>query len=101
MRSYILTGVRCSYLQPLCRDSDVRQGPFKHWIHSKFFLFYWKCDVTHTISILHSGSYDCMRRGRKGIIIMGEYNISFHFQFPLNLTSTNTKVENMLKANDI
>ena len=23
------------------------------------------------------------------------------FQFPLNLTSTNTKVENMLKANDI
>ena len=24
-----------------------------------------------------------------------------HFQFPLNLTSTNTKVEHMLKANDI
>ena len=23
------------------------------------------------------------------------------YQFPLNLTSTNTKVENMLKANDI
>ena len=28
-------------------------------------------------------------------------NLSFHFQFPLNLTSTNTKVEHMLKANDI
>ena len=28
-------------------------------------------------------------------------NFSFHFQFPLNLISTNTKVENMLKANDI
>ena len=28
-------------------------------------------------------------------------NLSFHFEFPLNLTSTNTKVENMLKANDI
>ena len=28
-------------------------------------------------------------------------NISFHFQFPLNLTSTNAKVENMLKTNDI
>ena len=27
--------------------------------------------------------------------------LSFRFQFPLNLTSTNTKVENMLKANDI
>ena len=26
---------------------------------------------------------------------------SFRYQFPLNLTSTNTKVENMLKANDI
>ena len=29
------------------------------------------------------------------------WNFSFHFQFPLNLTSTNTKVGNMLKANDI
>ena len=28
-------------------------------------------------------------------------NISFHFQFPLNLTSTNIKVGNMLKADDI
>ena len=28
-------------------------------------------------------------------------NLSFRFQFPLNLTSTKTKVENMLKANDI
>ena len=28
-------------------------------------------------------------------------NLSFHFQCPLNLTSTNTKVEHMLKANDI
>ena len=28
-------------------------------------------------------------------------NLSFRFQFPLNLTSTNTKVEHMLKANDI
>ena len=26
-------------------------------------------------------------------------NFSFHFEFPLNLTSTNTKVENMLKDN--
>ena len=29
------------------------------------------------------------------------WNLTFHFQFPLNLTSTNTKVEHMLKANDI
>ena len=28
-------------------------------------------------------------------------NLSCHFQFPLNFTSTNTKVEHMLKANDI
>ena len=28
-------------------------------------------------------------------------NLGFRSQFPLNFTSTNTKVENMLKANDI
>ena len=28
-------------------------------------------------------------------------NLSFRFQFPLNFISTNTKVEHMLKANDI
>ena len=28
-------------------------------------------------------------------------NFSFHFQFPLNLINTITKVGNMLKANDI
>ena len=32
---------------------------------------------------------------------MGKLKFQFHFQFPLYLTSTNTKVENMLKANDI
>ena len=32
---------------------------------------------------------------------MEKLKFHFHFQFPLNLTYTNTKVGNMLKANDI
>ena len=32
---------------------------------------------------------------------MEKLKFNFHFQFPLNLTYTDTKVGNMLKANDI
>ena len=67
--------------------------------HSRFFLRAAVitsviCDAAF-LFLLPVSYRDCY-----GHLALNLYKLKFHFHIPFNLTSTNTKVKNMLKTND-